>query len=206
MQRTSLYHSGTARGSGQGNVGSDGVLSAVVGDDGPLANQLRVRQVSLHVNDHETSKGSKKKWSRRRWSRGLSTLELCLDGPSSKHAHWHTARPAGHIASAPVHRFPQLLPCTIPFYYNSARSSSCSFWVRSFVRRLLFPHPFLRVVRSASAGPLFFLPSFLSFSRALAAPLPACAGPCFFIFAISAPYYSPAPAADCADRPVESGA
>ena len=67
-------------------VGNDGVLSAVVGDDGPLANQLRVRQVSLHVNDHETPMGSKKKWSRRRRSHGLSTHPLCLAGASSKHA------------------------------------------------------------------------------------------------------------------------
>ncbi|KAH9059594.1 hypothetical protein EDB87DRAFT_768979 [Lactarius vividus] len=129
----------------RGMVGSDGVLSAVVGDDGPLANQLCVRRVSRHVNDHETLMGSKKKWSRRRWTRRLLTLELCLEGASSKHAHWYTAGPAGHIASAPVRRFSQLLPCMIPFYYNSARSSSCSFWVRSFVRRLLIPHLFLRV-------------------------------------------------------------
>ena len=57
----------------------------------------------------------------------------------------------------------------IPFYCNSARSSSCSFWGRSLLRRPL-------------ASPLCFCEYsffFFSISRAPAVPLPACTVPCF---------------------------
>ncbi|KAH9000902.1 hypothetical protein EDB86DRAFT_474822 [Lactarius hatsudake] len=108
-------------------------------------------------------------WAQRRNGAGedglvdswVLTLELCLDGPSSKHAHWHTCPTCGvhrerSGASVPttstMHDSILLQFCSVEFFL----------FLGSFVRSppaLSAPVP--SCVRSASAGPLFFLPSFL---------------------------------------------
>jgi hypothetical protein len=155
----------------------------------PLANQLCVRRVSRHVNDHKTQMAQRRN--------GVGEDGLMDSRPMS--CAW-----AAHLRST---RADILLD---PRGTSRAlrRIGSHSFCLAQLHSTVILLGPVLAhsgvvlsfavpsLARSASAASPLFFSSFLSFSRAPALPLPACAGPCFFlIFAISAPY--------CSERPLQ---